>query len=423
MKLESLMREQLPEYVLELLRKIGEAGDRMGWPVFVVGGIVRDLLIKRPNLDVDIVVEGDGIAFAYAIAEGEKGAVNRHRRFGTAVVTLDDGFKIDVTTARTETYARPGALPSVEPDSIKADLRRRDFTINAMAIQLNKGHFGELVDLFGGRSDLLEGSVSVLHQYSFIDDPTRIFRAIRFEQRYGFSIEPETECLLQDAIAKDYLTTISRQRLRNEILLMLREENPVPAIRRMAYFDLVKYIHSRICMSDELAGLFDGVKDILDWWDSVPGRDKVDSVLLNLMALLDQLNAAEVEDVSERLALRKKHTDALTVSKTHLPGIVQRMDGAKVPPSEIYGMLKGIPLETLLFAMTRCTGTHDSISSYLIRLRKIRPLVNGNDLRELRYPEGPLYTEILDRAFEAQLDGLIADKSQVIQFIKSRFLL
>ena len=421
MKLESLMREQLPGYVYQLLRKIGETGDGMGWQTFVVGGFVRDLLIKRPDLDVDIMVAGDGIAFAYALAEREEGVVKRHRRFGTAVVTLADGFKVDVATARTEIYARPGALPSVEPGFVEEDLRRRDFSINAMAIQLNKALFGELVDPFDGRSDLLDGSVRVIHPFSFVDDPTRIFRAVRFEQRYGFSIESDTEELLNEAIAEGYLARISRQRLRNEILLILKEENPVPAIRRMADFGLVKYIHPRIRVSDDLAGLFEGVREILEWWNSVPVHGKADIVLINLIALLDQLDAAEVEDVSERLALRKKHTDALKASKTHLPDIFRRMDGMRIPPSEIYGMLKGLSLEVLLFAMARSPGTRDNISSYLIRLRKIRPLVNGNDLRGLGYPAGPLYTEILDRTFAAQLDGSIADKSQAIQFIRGRF--
>ena len=292
-----------------------------------------------------------------------------------------------------------------------------------MAIQLNKALFGELVDPFDGESDILEGSVRVLHHLSFVDDPTRIFRAVRFEQRYGFSIDSCTEELLKDAISEGYLTKISRQRLRNEILLILGEENPVPAIRRIAHFDLVKYIHPRICVSDELAGLLNRVREILEWWDSVPVHGKADIVLLNLMVLLDQLDTAEVEDVSERLALRKKHTDALKASRTHLPDVFRRMDGVRIPPSEVYGMLKGLPLEVLLFAMVRSPGTRDNISSYLTRLRKARPLVNGNDLRELSYPEGPLYSEILDRTFAAQLDGQIVDRCQAIQFIRSRFSL
>ena len=415
------MREQLPENVYQLLRDMGETGDEMGWSVFVVGGFVRGLLIQRPNLDVDIVVEGDGIAFAYALAESAGGEVRRHRRFGTATVTLPDGFKIDIATSRTETYAHPGALPSVESGSIKDDLRRRDFTINALSIELNGDRFGEPVDFFHGGSDLHNGYVRVLHDLSFVDDPTRIFRAIRFEARYGFSIEPHTEKLLEKSASGGYLDRISGHRLRNEILLILKEENPVPAIRRLAHFDLVKYIHPGVRVSDELAELFHEAGEMLAWWNSVPTHARADAVLLNLMTLLDQLDVPESEDVSERLVLLKRHTEALKASKTRLPDIFQRMDGMEVPPGEIYEMLKGLPLEVLLFAMAKSPGARDSISLYLTQLRKTRPLVDGNDLRELRYPEGPLYTEILARAFAAQLDGLIADKCQATKFIKSQF--
>jgi tRNA nucleotidyltransferase (CCA-adding enzyme) len=202
---------------------------------------------------------------------------------------------------------------------------------------------------------------------------------------------------------------------------MLKEENPVPAIRRMAHFGLLEYIHPGIRVSDELTGLFHRMREVLAWWDSTPNRASADVVLLNLIALLDQLNATEMEDVAERLALLKKHTDALRVCRKHLPGISQRMDGTKPPASETNKMLKGLPPEVLLFAMARSPATRDSISHYLMHLQKTRPLVNGNDLRELRYPEGPLYTQILEKTFAAQLDGLIADKRQAIEFIRSRF--
>jgi len=413
MNYERLTRKQLPKRVYQLLKRIGNTGDEMGLSVFVVGGFVRDLLIGSPNLDADVVVEGDGIAFAHAFAENEGGQVKRHRRFGTAVVVLPDGFKVDVATARTETYAHPGALPSVNPASIKEDLRRRDFTINAMAMALNEDRFGELVDFFDGKADILSESVKVLHDLSFVDDPTRIFRAVRFEQRYGFSIEPHTAELLQRAGSEDCFKTISGQRLRNEILLILKEENPFPAIRRLANFDLVKYIHPRICVSDELAELLDRIRD-MGWcpnWDMA---------LISLIALLDQLSADEAVDVSERLALRKRHTEALSLCKMRLPDILQRLDGINLQPSEVYRILKGLPVEVLRFGMAKCQGASDNILLYLTRLRKVRRLVNGNDLRRLGYSEGPLYTQILDETFAAQLDGL-RGKSQAIQFVTDRF--
>ena len=429
MNYKPLMCKQLPGYVYHLLRSIGRTGDRMSCPIFVVGGFVRDLLIGRPNLDVDIVVEGDGIALAHVFAQTQNGEVKRHERFGTAVVTLHDSFKVDVATARTEVYDHPGALPSVKRGSIRGDLHRRDFTINTMAIELNESRFGELVDFFGGRSDLHSRSIRVLHDLSFVDDPTRIFRAIRFEQRYGFSIESHTEKLLEKAVVEESLKRVTKQRLRNEILLILKEDDPVADIRRMARFDLVKYIHPRVCISDELLELFDRIKEVLAWWNLTPYsvHEPADRILLNFMALLDQLDTAEVEDVSKSLALRKRHAEALKISKTYLPSILHRMSETKKPPSEVYKTLKGLSLEVLLLAMAkanrgrRSVPLKNNISSYLMQLRKVKPLVNGNDLHELGYPEGPLYTQILNRTFAAQLDGVIEDKHQAIQFIKIRF--
>ena len=415
------MCEQLPGYIYQLLRHIGETGDRTGCPVFVVGGFVRDLLIGRSNLDVDVVVEGDGIVFAHAFAEVRDGKVKQHKRFGTAIVTLPDGFKVDVATARMEVYDHPGALPSVKPSSIRDDLRRRDFTINSMAIELNEGQFGELVDFFGGRSDLENGWVRILHDLSFADDPTRIFRAIRFEQRHGFSLESRTQKLLEEAVAGDFLRTITGQRLRNEILLILKEKEPVPTIRRMGRFDLIKYIHPKIRVSDDLVELFHRTKDTLEWWNSTSAHNSAEPALLNLIALMDQLNAAEAEDASKRLVLRKKYNEALKASKMLLPDIVRRMGEVKDTPSEIYKALKGLPLEVLLFAMAKAYEIRDSIEYYLTETRSINPLVNGNDLRKLGYPEGPLYTQILDSTFAAQLDGLIADKDEAVEFVKSRW--
>ncbi len=415
------MSEQLPGYIYQLLGYIGETGERLGYPVFVVGGFVRDLLIGRPNLDVDVVVEGDGIVFAHAFAEARDGKVKHHKRFGTAVVTLPDGFKVDVATARSEVYDHPGALPSVEPSSIRDDLRRRDFTINAMAIVLNEPRFGELVDFFGGRSDLENGWVRILHNLSFADDPTRIFRAIRFEQRHGFSLEPRTEKLLEEAVAGDFLRTITRQRVRNEILLILREKEPVPTIRRMERFHLTEYIHPRIRVSDDLVELFHRTGDTLEWWNSTSAHNEAEAALLNLMALMDQLNAAEAEDASKRLVLRRKYNEALKASKMLLPNIVRRLCQVKDTPSEIYKALRGLPLEVLLFAMAKIHEMRDNILYYLTEARNIDPLVDGNDLRRLGYPEGPIYTQILESTFAAQLDGFIADRDEAIEFVKSRW--
>ena len=178
------MAERLPKDVLHLLRQVGEVAERLHFTAYAVGGFIRDLLLSRHNLDIDIVIEGDGIRFARPWHPAD---ARSHREFGTAVVIFPDGFKIDVATARLEYYEYPAALPTVELSSLKLDLYRRDFTINTLAVKLNPGEFGILLDFFGAQRDVKEGRLRVLHNLSFVEDPTRIFRALRFEQRFGFS--------------------------------------------------------------------------------------------------------------------------------------------------------------------------------------------------------------------------------------------
>ena len=191
-----LMRERLPKHILKILAQAGQVAAELGFQAYVVGGFVRDLLLRQENLDIDMVIEGDAIAFARIFAARYGARSRDFQKFKTAVIIFPDGFKIDVATARTEYYESPGALPIVEYSSIKMDLYRRDFTINTLAVNLNPGEFGTLLDFFGAQRDLKERRISVLHNLSFVEDPTRVFRAIRFEQRFGFSISKLTTNLI-----------------------------------------------------------------------------------------------------------------------------------------------------------------------------------------------------------------------------------
>jgi len=379
--------------------------------------------MRKPNLDVDIVVEGDGIEFARKLAQIRNAEITKHEQFGTSVVILPDGFKIDVATARTETYAHPGALPSVDSGLLNDDLHRRDFTINAMAIGLNERGFGRLIDFFGGKADLDDGWIRILHDGSFEDDPTRIFRAIRFERRHGFSIEPHTEELLIKAFKENLIEKITGQRLRNEILMILREDNPVPALYRMADFGLLKYIHPNISLPNDFAELFNRLKEVVSWWNSTSYSEdsKVDPILLSLIALLEHLDISEIEDTCARLAFTKKYRDTLKIASNKLPNILNDIIAGPKSSGRIYNILNNIPLEVLLFAMVRLEKGRDAVVSYLTELRHIKPLLNGEDICRLGYQEGPIYTQILNQAFAAQLDGLIQSKSAAISFVKINF--
>ncbi|MBM3300811.1 MAG: CBS domain-containing protein, partial [Deltaproteobacteria bacterium] len=226
-----LMEERLPGRVVDLLKQAGEVAQHRGEEVYLVGGAVRDLLLRIHNLDIDLVVEGSGIAFARDFAAQFPGCrVRSHEKFGTAVVLFEDGFKIDTATARHEYYAVPGALPTVETSSIKRDLYRRDFTMNTLAVRLNPRSFGQVIDFFGGARDIKEKVIRVLHNLAFVEDPTRILRALRFSSRFGFAIGKHTLNLMRSAIKMRIFDKVEGKRLFNELVHILDERNPVPPL-------------------------------------------------------------------------------------------------------------------------------------------------------------------------------------------------
>src|SRR2546426_6873990 len=221
--LRALVRRRLPAKIFTRLHEIGGLADATSRSAYLVGGLARDLLLGYSNLDMDITVEGDGMISARHRAARYGAGLKVFDRFATALLVFPDGFKLDVAPARRESYARPTALPTVTPSSIKDDLYRRDFTINALAIRLNASHFGELLDFYGGQRDLERKVIRVLHERSFVDDPTRVFRAIRFEQRFGFHIEKHTLTLLRAATASDLVRRLSGPRLRNDVMRLLSD--------------------------------------------------------------------------------------------------------------------------------------------------------------------------------------------------------
>jgi tRNA nucleotidyltransferase (CCA-adding enzyme) len=239
--MKRLKFSRLPRDAQKLLREIGVAADERGLSAWLVGGMVRDLFLGRVSVDIDVVVEGGGIAFAGILAQRLGGRFVAHQRFGTATIDLENSFKLDIVTARRETYARPGILPEVFPGQLSDDLFRRDFTINAVAVSLNARTVGEVRDDFDGLEDLKGGLVRIMHYRSFVDDPTRILRAVRYEKRFGFQIEPRTLAALKIACLEDAFKTVTPVRYFNEFRRILEEKDPLPALRRLRSLDGVRY--------------------------------------------------------------------------------------------------------------------------------------------------------------------------------------
>ena len=254
--------DKLPSRILNLLRDAGGCAEEMGFCAYAVGGIVRDLFLRRDNLDVDVVIEGNGIAFASGFSAGHNARLITYKKFGTANLMFPDGFKIDVATARTETYKRPAALPVVMPGSIRDDMSRRDFSINTLAVSLNPDRFGELLDLFHARDDIKKKLIRVLHEKSFIDDPTRIFRAARFEKRFGFRIESVTEKLIQDAVCTGLIEKLSGHRISSELRLILNEENPLLPVKRLDELGVLSAVGRKREKHKELKSLLSRIDEL-----------------------------------------------------------------------------------------------------------------------------------------------------------------
>ncbi|MFA5362221.1 MAG: hypothetical protein WC335_03095, partial [Candidatus Omnitrophota bacterium] len=226
--------ERLPKDLLDLVYLARDAAEERGYNAYLVGGFVRDLLLGVKNFDLDFVIEQDGIVVAEIMAQRLKAKLVRHHRFGTAaLIRGQHHHKIDIATARKEQYLCPASLPQVSPGTLKDDLFRRDFTINALAVAVNGHSFGTLIDYYGGRNDLRDRKIRILHEESFIDDPTRILRGIRFEQRFDFTIEPGTRRRLRDAVRRGMLEQVQPQRLRDDLILMFKEACPLKEIRRI----------------------------------------------------------------------------------------------------------------------------------------------------------------------------------------------
>jgi tRNA nucleotidyltransferase (CCA-adding enzyme) len=295
--------ECLNKPTIELLQIIGEVADELKFNAFAVGGFVRDLLLKKKNLDLDIVIEGEGITFAARLARRLHGRIKTHERFGTAMVLLPDGTKIDIATARLEYYEYPAAL-TVELSSIKLDLYRRDFTINAMAIQLNPEHFGTLIDFFNCQNDLGHKSIKVLHNLSFVEDPSRIFRAIRFEARMGFEIAPHTRRLIHNAVSMQLFGKNCDPRVFSELKLILSEEDPVPAIQRLADFNLFPFLwpdlKPHLKVDRRFLHILHQAKNAISWFRLLYLDEPCQNWMVYLLAIMGRSQSGELASFCNR---------------------------------------------------------------------------------------------------------------------------
>ena len=401
-RLRSLDRRR---HVFEGIQAVSE-----GWEgVYLVGGAVRDVLMGEEAFDLDVAVEGDGIAFGEALARALGGRVVPHEKFGTAIVLLRDGDRVDVATARTEFYDRPAALPHVERASIRQDLFRRDFTMNAMAASLRGDDFGRLVDPFGGGADLEHGLVRVLHNLSFIDDPTRIFRAVRYETRYGFRMDAHTFALARACVEMDLVGELSSSRLGDELRALLDEEDVAAAILRLRELGIDRSIHPRLAADEEAVSLVAEVDAVREGYAPQVPRWRP-----RLAVLARKLSPPELYDWFERLKLRRRDAelaaDAVTVAPLLRARATDADDAAAlravVAPHDPDGAL----LALAGVGVPPSCGGRSELVRYFEELRDVRLEISGADLARLGVGESPRVGEILEEVLRRKLNGEIAGR-------------
>ena len=426
------LKRTLPKQILNILTTIGQCANREGLRAFVVGGFVRDILLGVKNFDIDIVVEGDAISFARKTADLFKGSFVAYPKFGTSTVITDwpkgvhrpsvagAKFKIDFATARKESYEKPAALPTVEFSSLKDDLERRDFTINAMAASLNKGNFGQLIDFFGGEKDLEEKRIKVLHDASFIDDPTRIFRAVRFAERFGFHIDKFTGDLIKNAIREGMFTKTQHHRIRDELILMLKEEDPIKAIMKMKDLHELRFIYKSIKAGRSTKRLFSKIKDTFLWYDTSPfKRRHIDLWLIYLFALLERLDFAETKSVCDKFAFRRSDQIRLLSHKKKSKDALRALSRKNIAPSKIYGILEPLSFEEILFIAARAKKLAISrITQFLSEYNKTKIRIGGEDLKKLGVKPGPLYSKLLTKVLYKKVDGEVTSKKDEVDLVK-----
>jgi tRNA nucleotidyltransferase (CCA-adding enzyme) len=409
-----LLKRSLAEDQLRLLHLVVDEATEQNIPLYIVGGAVRDLILGRSLNDFDLTVEGDAIALARGLTRKHGGGVTAHVKFGTAKWSLPNHLKpfgiaqgkldagahgtLDLISARSETYKHPGALPTVALGTIEDDLRRRDFTINAMAVRLDGVHLGELRDDLNGRKNLQNGLIRVLHPRSFIDDPTRMYRAVRYEVRYGFRLAEDTLALIPEARA--FVEKLSPQRIRHELDLILDEPNAVTMLKRLDELDLLTCIHPAL-------GNFNQSNLVTAKVDDPVLQTRNSRWLLWLMHLTDQ----EIEFINDRLHFRSdllKMLHSAALLETNLPALI----GLK--SSQIVDLLEGYSIKALEVFSRAVQDEQQSniLNNYLSEWWGVKPKTTGHDLKKLGIPPGPKYNEILRRLRAARLDGEVKTEEE-----------
>jgi tRNA nucleotidyltransferase (CCA-adding enzyme) len=392
---------RLPGPVIPLVRTVGRTATRFGFNSYLVGGTVRDILLNRPSADIDIMIEGDAIKLARSIADSARARLSIHKAFGTASFDLE-GYRIDLSTCRGESYDRPGALPRVRPGDICDDLLRRDFSINGMAICINPIDFGLLTDLCGGVADLEGRVIRVMHDRSFEDDATRIMRAVRYEQRLGFKLERKTALLLGHDI--DMLDTISSDRLKHEVLLWLAESQPGRILRRASQLGILQKLHPSLKWTRPMQTAF---------LRAIKMTEDTANTHLYFCLVTYQLDEDALYELLQRLNLLGSKYDLLSHQSLAIKNRLPQLDSPSIRNSGIFSLMKDVaPLAVEVnWLYPNPSLVRRNLRLYLRKLVHVKTSVTGSNLTQWGIKQGPLVGTILSKLLTARLDGEVKTRA------------
>ncbi len=409
----------LPARVVTTLKEIGAMADELGYRCYMVGGVVRDILLRKSNEDIDIVVEGSAPDFARKFADRSGARAAIHAKFKTAVVIFPDGFRVDFATSRTEYYTFPASAPTVEDASIKNDLFRRDFSINAMAVKLNRKEYGTLLDFFGGQRDINDKKIRVLHSLSFVDDPSRALRAVRFAVRFDFMIGPHTDRLFRHAVSLNLFDRVVGQRMFQELKYIMSENNYRKALKMMRKYDLMKFFHKSLIVDEVKEQLFENLEYIMDWY-IFQFQEEIEEYMPRMAVLFHDLDKDAVAEVMGRFQLDDKKAEELTecfrLVKDITAGLKRRPE---IKPSGFTTNFDKLSVPCAL-AVSALIGEdfEERVKEYFITYRNVKPLINGDDMKKAGIEPRIIYSKILKAVKDAAIDGRCADWDSQMRLAK-----
>jgi len=419
-------KDRLPTKLDSLFHILAEIAKAQGIEAYLVGGFVRDSILEKENEDIDVVVSNSGDTFSRAVARKLKSKVDKRSQFGTYAIALAEGIQLDIATARSESYASPSALPDVAPGDLKDDLFRRDFTINSLALSLNASSAFTLIDLCGGFEDLGNGIIRAHHENSFIDDPCRIFRALRYQTRFKFRLDAKTQDWLNHSIALKIPDLLSGHRLWNEIQRTLQENDFYENFRILHEYSLWPLLNPKIEHLSQKSDFLKNIAHQLAWVQERDSGVRIEQWLVHCLALVTPLREEEIEALAQKCqwsnALKDKILTGHRAIETALPEL---MNACEKNSHEIFELFHPLSPEARVVALA-LSNTPEARHASELYLKKIRQAgcieLNGDDLIRLGISPGPLFKDIFSALRKARLDEKISSRAEEEFFVKKNFI-